>query len=79
VLNFQAFGKTLDRIGMGTRENEEPTAIVNIQNHNNNKANGDSNNSKNNTRNRFNHRKIILHSFRRFVKSTSDDEEARTV
>jgi integrase len=64
-----AFGKTLDRIGMGTRE-EEPSVIVNnnTQNHNNNKANGDSKN-----RNRFNHRKITLHSFRRFVKSTISD------
>ena len=66
-----AFGKTLDRIGMGTRE-EEPSAIVNVQNRNNNKANGDDNNNQNN-RNRFNHRKITLHSFRRFVKSTISD------
>jgi hypothetical protein len=61
------FGKTLDRIGMGTRE-DEPSVTVNFQNHNNHKANDDGNNSGSN-RNRFNHRKITLHSFRRFVKS----------
>jgi integrase len=64
-----AFGKTLDRIGMGTREEEPSVMIVNIQDHNNNKANGDDNHN----RNRFNHRKITLHSFRRFVKSTISD------
>jgi hypothetical protein len=51
---------------MGTRE--EPSVIVNFQNRNNNKANGNDNN-----RNHFNHRKITLHSFRRFVKSTISD------
>ena len=61
------FGKTLDRIGMGTRE-DEPSVTVNFQNHNNHKANDDVNN-----RNRFNHRKITLHSFRHFVKSTIYD------
>jgi integrase len=55
------FAKTLDRIDMGTREDS--------QNHNNGKANGDIDNN----RNRFNHRKITLHSFRRFVKSTISD------
>jgi Phage integrase family len=58
-----AFAKTLDRIGMGTREEDS-------QSHNNGKANGD---SDNNNRNRYNHRKITLHSFRRFVKSTISD------
>jgi integrase len=61
-----AFDKTLDRIGMGTRE-EDPSVIVNVQNLNN-IANDNDNN-----RNRFNHRKITLHSFRRFVKSTISD------
>jgi integrase len=61
-----AFGKTLDRIGMGIRE--EPSGVVNVQSHNNNIANGDDHN-----RIRFNHRKITLHSFRRFVKSTISD------
>jgi len=67
LVSVGCFGKTLDRIGMGTRE-EEPSVIVNVQNRNNNKDNGDDNN-----RNRFNHRKITLHSFRRFVKSTISD------
>jgi len=58
-------------IGMGTRE--EPSVIVNIQNRNNNKANGDYNNRKH-----FNHRKITLHSFRRFVKSTISDLDILT-
>jgi len=66
LVSVGCFGKTLDRIGMGIRE--EPNVIVNVQNRNNNKDNGDDNN-----RNRFNHRKITLHSFRRFVKSTISD------
>jgi len=61
LVSVGCFGKTLDRIGMGIRE--EPNVIVNVQNRNNNKANGDDNN-----RNRFNHRKITLDSFRRFEK-----------
>jgi integrase len=61
-----AFGKTLDRIGMGIRE--EPSGVVNVQSHNNNIVNGDDHN-----RNRYNHRKITLHIFRRFVKSTISD------
>ena len=67
----KAFDKTLDRIGMGTRE--EPNVVVNnTQNHNNNKVNDDGIDSESN-RNRYNHRKITLHSFRRFVKSTISD------
>jgi hypothetical protein len=59
-----AFGKTLDRIGMGTREEEEEyVGIVNTQNHNSNNKN----------RNHFIRRQITLHSFRRFVKSTISD------
>jgi integrase len=66
-----AFGKTLDRIGMGTRE-ESNVVVNNTQNHNYNKANDDGNESESN-RNRYNHRKITLHSFRRFVKSAISD------
>jgi integrase len=59
-VNFsRAFDKTLDRIGMGIRE-DETRVTLNVQN---SESNG----------NRFNHRKITLHSFRRFVKSTISD------
>jgi hypothetical protein len=51
---------------MGTRE--EPSVIGNVQNLNNN-----TNDDGNYNGNRFNHRKITLHSFRRFVKSTISD------